>query len=373
MIAMLKQVVLALVLAQDTCKFTHYDLHSNNIIIEDCDPNLVHLYVKDEDNQLMTPTFGKCPVLFDFGFSHVAEENFLGCNLSHTENGYIGSHFSSYFDLKMLMVSLAGQLKHWRPHRKFTKVISNIAINVFKNTPTDWTKGYDDFSESRSASEKVARDLRNRCKDKFFRKYALYLTNILQRLVPGELRDVDIGDGKLAFQTIWKEFSPIAKEISSPLFQLYTFKRVVDRASVLRSEYLSEDNSKAAVKLFKEQVVADLFEVSKFCKVQFNAEKLLCGLLLAANWIETLFKKHTESHKRLSEKGMDALPISTPEELYAALEINLPHKYKFTRETIVKTEDFEFEIPDKYLSMLNKCDPLLQGGMLYQIYLNSDQ
>ena len=69
----IKQVLLGIAIAQNQKMFTHYDLHSNNIMMKKCSRDLVFLYVLDENNQFCVPTRGCYPVVIDFGFSYVGE------------------------------------------------------------------------------------------------------------------------------------------------------------------------------------------------------------------------------------------------------------------------------------------------------------
>ena len=64
----IKQVLLALTIAQKKKQLSHYDLHSNNIMMRKCDKDNVFLYVLDDDNQFCVPSFGHYPVIIDFGF-----------------------------------------------------------------------------------------------------------------------------------------------------------------------------------------------------------------------------------------------------------------------------------------------------------------
>jgi len=66
----IKQVLMAIAIAQRKKQFTHYDLHSFNIMMKKCNKDVVYLYVLDEDNQFCVPTFGHYPVIIDFGFSY---------------------------------------------------------------------------------------------------------------------------------------------------------------------------------------------------------------------------------------------------------------------------------------------------------------
>lgn len=66
----IKQILLALCIAQNEKQFTHYDLHSFNVMMKQCDPDTVFVYCIDEDNQFAIPTHGHYPVIIDYGFSY---------------------------------------------------------------------------------------------------------------------------------------------------------------------------------------------------------------------------------------------------------------------------------------------------------------
>ena len=52
--SVVKQVLLAIDIAQTQKKFTHYDLHSFNIMMKTCDKDVVFVYAFDEENQFGT-------------------------------------------------------------------------------------------------------------------------------------------------------------------------------------------------------------------------------------------------------------------------------------------------------------------------------
>ena len=70
----LRQTIGAISIAQLEENFTHYDLHSSNILMKPCPKNSVALYLF-EDKVVSTPTFGAMPIIIDFGFSYAKECN----------------------------------------------------------------------------------------------------------------------------------------------------------------------------------------------------------------------------------------------------------------------------------------------------------
>ena len=73
--SIVKQVLLGITIAQKEKKFTHYDLHSFNVMIKKCNKDLVFLYKIDEENQFCVPTLGHYPIIIDYGFSFIEDMN----------------------------------------------------------------------------------------------------------------------------------------------------------------------------------------------------------------------------------------------------------------------------------------------------------
>ena len=53
--ATIKQILMSLAIVSKLKNFSHYDLHSCNILMKKCDKNRVYLYVLNEDNQICYP------------------------------------------------------------------------------------------------------------------------------------------------------------------------------------------------------------------------------------------------------------------------------------------------------------------------------
>ena len=61
---------MALQIAQTKLSFSHYDLHSLNILVKSCSVDAVFLYVIDENTHICIPTLGHYPVIIDYGFAY---------------------------------------------------------------------------------------------------------------------------------------------------------------------------------------------------------------------------------------------------------------------------------------------------------------
>jgi hypothetical protein len=64
------QSLYALLNAQQLCKFTHYDIHLGNIFAKSVDNNTIQVLKGVNNENILIPTFGKIPIIFDFGNSY---------------------------------------------------------------------------------------------------------------------------------------------------------------------------------------------------------------------------------------------------------------------------------------------------------------
>lgn len=91
----LLQILLGLQIAQNECKFTHYDLHTSNILEQHCELDSVFLYnIKGE--KYMVPTYGYYPKIIDLGSSY--SENVTNHTMMTHANSYDYGFQSQFFD-----------------------------------------------------------------------------------------------------------------------------------------------------------------------------------------------------------------------------------------------------------------------------------
>lgn len=79
------QILIALFCSQKLLKMTHYDLHPNNILTEEVNPNILYLFDVVEDSPVMVWSGGYKLKIIDYEYSHI--------------NGMAGSAFDSKIDL----------------------------------------------------------------------------------------------------------------------------------------------------------------------------------------------------------------------------------------------------------------------------------
>lgn len=145
--SLIHQLILALFIAQQEKKFTHYDLHLENILIRKCFQRTFFLYKFLYEGvviQRLVYTDGYFPVLFDYGFAYSKglEGTSYNNSLFFTNKGYTSFMFDDVNDFKTLMVRLS-HISNCP--QKFKTITDNLFLKSSKlkfrlNHETGWIK-----------------------------------------------------------------------------------------------------------------------------------------------------------------------------------------------------------------------------------------
>ena len=375
----IKQVLMAIIIAQQEKKLTHYDLHSQNIMMKKCNKDMVFLYVLDEENQFAIATYGAYPIVIDFGFSYISEmeDDYLWPSMGHTEVGFMSDRFDTFSDAKLFLNSVATDLEYKRYKKKQTKTFNNIVDNLFSKLKIEKESGWDNNNDS-SALDKVAEILEPINKySVLFDKYEHYCIEIIQTLIICPLSKQENYDVKKVYKTFLKEWVKIENEISDPFYNIYILKGIICSARIVRHLYINIKHRNIALKNFSELVYSRINEVSKFCMPkELNTELLLCSLLMLSKCIENILYKEINKRMKKKIKEYNKLPISSLQEIYAIFETNIKEDYIYNENTqiyifdCIKKNTESFKLKKKHINLLNKIHPLCKGTTLYDIYNN---
>lgn len=378
-----KQVMLGLVIAQNIAKFTHYDLHSDNIMVRKCNPNLVFLYKLDEQNQFLVPTLGYYPVIIDFGFSYAenAENGPLWSSLGYTDSGFLSDRFDWVADPKLFLITLSEEIRHKRNTKK-SKTFRRVVQNMFHPLSVDMSCGWDTHC-SDSALDIVwdTMGTTEAGKSKVFRNNPTLCLEILQTLIIAPIQPQKTDMLKTSFQTFLNEWLKIEMEISSEFYGIYLLKKMVDTAREVRSAYTDKTTREAALKAFRLSLTEAVDNISSYCTLKdIHYERLLCGLYIFTKNMEGVL--HTHMMERVTEKKVeyDKLPLKSTLQMYCALEVNLPcSNYIYNTDTVFVVLDcvkknyslFQLEDADS-LTKLNSVPGIYAGTLAYDMYCESN-
>jgi hypothetical protein len=132
------QILMALEIAQNETSFTHYDLHMDNVLELECEPNSVFLYelpLEDTKEYYVVPTFGYYPCIIDVGMSYVFNVNDkpMLSSIHNYSNGSQSSIFDTFNDIHHLLISSFYYIEDCNEQydemsKKLKSIFSNVPV-----------------------------------------------------------------------------------------------------------------------------------------------------------------------------------------------------------------------------------------------------
>jgi hypothetical protein len=381
LMSLIKQTLLAVIIANESIKFTHYDLHSKNVLIKMCPSNSVFLYILDEHRTYIVPTYGYYPVIIDFGFSFSdnCEGNPFYSSLSQTDIGFIPCIEDKNADPKLFLTSVSYEFKNFK-ESEISNNFRTIIKNIYKNCSVDLECGWD-TGEEKSISEKLLKRMSNQFKrSKFLRNQGHHIVDLLQSLIVLPLRPKESEDTIEDMSGfVVTELIKIENEISSEFYNIYIFKNIIDAARKYKKEYISGDREKA-VSSFKAYVIKKIDSITKFCcPKNVNWEKLLCSLLCLARTIENFMYQRLKKLLAYKKTDYNNMKLKSPTEIYESIEANIPSHFYFDKDTVVymfnsrEKKSCRFKIDsEKFIETLNNTHPFERGTLMYEYVSSKD-
>lgn len=372
--SLVKQTLLANIIAADHLKFTHYDMHSNNVLVKKCQPNSVFFYIIDENRTYLTPTYGYYPIIIDFGFSfnnHCEEKPLYGA-LAHTDIGFIPSVYDQHADSKLFLTSVSHEMKKYKKSElssKFRKLITSI----YKNCDIDLECGWDK-RDTPSISDQLLKKMSHQFKrSSFFKEQGHHIVDLLQTLVELPLTKRQTNDNLDDMTNILvTEFLKIEKEIGSDFYNMYILKMIIESCGNHKNKYLSRDTREEAISAFKHDILGCIDSVANFCNPKINWEKLICCLLCLSKCIENFCHDKLKKLMAVKKADYNHMLLRNSSEIYEAIEANIPSHFFFDKETVIYVWDciqkksYKTLVPIKLINILNKTHPFERGMILYE-------
>lgn len=386
LLSIVKQVLCAIAIAQDEIKLTHYDLHSENIILTPCDKDVVFLYLFEEKKEttlssFVIPSFGYTAKIIDFGFAFVdkVEQNFLNSSMDHTHAGFCSDRFDPVADVKLFLISLAYDMIKNRKGDEKACLFSDFVKNLFQTLSVNWETGWDTIHK-KSAFELFMRHVEKNCnrnvleKSKIFSQYLSYSLDLLCNsiMLPLEEKKYKDQDMKHSLEMFVKEFLKIEEQILSHRYNLYILKCIIESARKHREKYL--DEKEKGIALFRADVSHAILSVSNFCLPKnIHYEKMLLSIYKLAYCAEGFFYDFFEYNCARKIEEYNTLPFSSIKEVVGLLSSEFPEKYLFTTDTKVIVIDAkqkkkqELILDEKVVLELNKNKQ--KNDILQEFYL----
>lgn len=375
--SIMKQTLLSVAIAQKKKQFTHYDLHSDNVMVRKCDKNLVFLYVLDKKNVFCVPSFGHYPVIIDFGFSYSSDlnnKNLISC-LSFTNIGFYSDRFDKFFDPRLFSISVCYEINQYRKTGK--KLISAVKEN-YKCLSPDWETGWD--KNELSASDYVLKHFQKIKISKLFQEYDNYCIDILQKLIVLPIKKREIIDLEESYTVFLTEFEKIEKQVGSPFYCMYILQGIVNSAIEIQGEYDFTvgkiDSNRDCISIFQINVFNVIDSVSKYVKTdKVDFEKLFLSLICITNNIEGLYYKFLTKNWEKQQKLNSKVKYGSPEQVYCMIEDVVPDNYVFNNKTEIcvinclNNSQTLMKLNKTQTDEINKIHPLSRGIEIYSFVL----
>jgi hypothetical protein len=363
--SIMKQTMISIAMAQRDVSLTHYDLHSNNILITETDPNTLHYYIMEDGRSYIVPTYGFKPIVIDFGFSYSKgmEGKPLYGALAHTNVGFMSSCYDDCGDSKLLLSTVSWEMDANRG-RKIHKTFKRDCKDLLRGLEIDLDSGWDKTEKDMSASDYLLSLIDSETKkSRFFDECGHFAVDIIQYLIRLPLRPRNVPEIYQAFILVRNEFMKLEKEIGSTFFLLYIFKGAVEAVSDTKDEYMHGDERKA-LQDFRHRMYSVIESVAKYARAKIDYEKLYVGLLGMARAGEGLLYKVVSARMKDKERQKRRMEIRDIADMHHLIYYKYQDDYDLTKDSKIVVFDqlrktsYTLNLPLEIISQYNKLKKL---------------
>jgi hypothetical protein len=373
-LSVVKQTLIANLIAGDHLRFSHYDLHSNNVLVKKCPTNTAFFYILDENRTYLTPTYGYVPIIIDFGFSfnkNCENRPFYG-TLAHTDIGFIPSVYDQHADSKLFLTSVSYEMKKYKKSELST-TFRNLITSIYNKCDIDLECGWDD-RDGVSISDQLLKKMSAQFKrSAFFDEQGHHIVDLLQTLVDLPLVNRYTNDNIHDLTGILvTEFLKIEREINNDFYNMYIIKTIIESCNRHKTNYLDKNKREEAISSFKRDILGCIDSLVKFCNPKINWEKLICCLLCLSKCIENYCYDKMKRLMSVKRADYNNMPVRSPTEIYESIEANIPSHFVYDKDTdiyvwnCIEKQSYKMKIPDDMIDQLNHTHPFERGMILYE-------
>ena len=368
-VSILKQVILSLCIAQREYDFTHYDLHTDNILVMTCDVDTSFLYVINETNQFLIPSCGYYPVIIDYGYSYTKNLNNLPFwnTLKFSDVGICPNQSNFLHDMKRFIVSVSRLFMKYKYTPNAT-IIKRIISNLFYDIDElNYKSGLVPYTNHELMLSYVS-DL-NCDKSILFKSYMVYCLDILQSLVILPFEKHKTTDMEVSFDTFVNEWIKIENQLNSNKLKLYILNSITQRAITCRGDYYDSNTRKKAITDFRRSIYTDINQVLSFCKLDgIDFEKMLCSLYVFSQSIEGILFNISNKCNEYREELTELVEIKNTENFFCVFDVNLSDNYIYNKNSkvvILEEPMTTIQLSDEILEDINDITSLTRGTYIY--------
>lgn len=385
--AQILQVLMALEISQNELSFTHYDLHMDNVLELECEPNSVFLYelsINNEKEYYVVPTFGYYPVIIDVGMSYICTVNDrpMLSPIHNYLNGSQCSVFDTFNDIHHLLISSFYYIEDC--NENYNKISKKLK-SIFSNIPVLRKRGWKQlkYNIDEKLYDKLIDNVNN-FNDDIFDDLHMNIIGLISALVKLPLQESKNRISFNSFYIFFREVKYIYTHIfnrSEEYLLLNIIKIIVENVNRSQDD-LSPSQSERLVD-FKNNLISnleklkDVFDVSinkhNFDNIEF-IELYECSIdigIQLSHYYYDLVSENTQIIIDGYDKINEKYEIYSPIDFFYYFYENLPPYFQIDEDTIVYS--FENHIPTMrncksltkdQLYKINKSSYLVKGNLL---------
>lgn len=367
--SLLTQVLTAIKISQEKCNFTHYDLHMDNILVRECNPNIVHLYILPNGEPIFVPTYGLIPVIIDMGSAHSNGHKRMLSSSENYECGLQSTSFDRLADIHHLLLSTFSCLEKYMPICE--KLMFKLAL-MFHPLPAWKEKGWKvlfhrlnkavkyiirDNSKLIHTGHKDDRENYSHVFEELFEDFLCILNGAIP--LPFETNKLIETDFEKFEDLLVNKFDAFFKHfvimletdsIKSDQDCLYALKEIVNTAYKVNQPLSKEDKDKVLSQLRTKL----LFVINDHDLKQVKINEFIKSIYEFGKVIGSLYKFLESEHNEFIDSVYEECPDDITDFL-TFFRQNMPSECELNNKTIVHIYDSQLETyKETNLNSLNK-------------------
>lgn len=395
--SLLQQALFASLIAYRMIKFTHYDTHISNILVQKCCYDNVFFW-KHETNCYVIPTFGYIPRFIDYGFSYTdnacKNQPMITCPLAFMKEGYFSVHPDQFADMRILCINILEDLYKYRENSDLFSILKDIIKTFFMNTEEkkqniDWKTGW--FVDKKQCANRFLFESMRRIPEyknmlkssgtlysRFYEfLYCLQMltdTNTIiennettSNLTIFELFEIFMKAFKIfyrgfvQFEHIFEYNKNIETEYDdNPIMGLYIIRKTIDFIVETRHLYINKETTGKAIVVFKNLLFDMLRENKKHVRLPtIDYDRYIASFYVMNDIYRILLAREYKYRKEYVKKCYDNLPSCMEDVLYIFNQrLSCTLKYKYNENTKIFWVDDTLNKTRVYALSQEQCDTL---------------
>lgn len=135
--SVIQQTLTSIAWAQEAAHFTHYDLHTDNILVEPT-PYDYHTYLLPSGDRYTIKTYGVSPVIIDFGYSYADGLTPYRTILEYMSEGYTTYEYDAMADMRLFITTLIYDMTKYDPTHAYLALLKPLFKRLPLNPRSGW-------------------------------------------------------------------------------------------------------------------------------------------------------------------------------------------------------------------------------------------